>query len=267
MALNNSTAEDNGNIFNIQLNYDVNQTLDLELWDGDFRAISLHSSIEHLASDIKNIKDLLLRMQNYILSKSIEDDKANNIKDLKGVSKVAWSFILIFYESHWDSLMVDGTNRSFRNNTKSKFSPQANKKSSTSKSKNTSDSSYIFLLPLSIPVKLVKKVNEISKYFKKNALSNQKKSYAQVLANNSNSSNIIRDTLKLKKVFLKLQNKKNEIVQKIISRSKKPKPKLNMTTKSVRNRLATEPVTQKVYNVKLSFNIWLVLYMYFILYS
>ena len=37
--------------------------------------------------------------------------------------------------------------------------------------------------------------------------------------------------------------------------------------KVVRNKPATEPVTLKVHNVKLSFNIWLVLYMYFILYS
>ena len=103
LALNNSTAEDNGNIFNVQLNYDVNQALDLESWDGDFKTISLHGSIEHLASDIKNIKDLLLRMQNYILSKSIEGDKANNIKNLKEVSKVAWGFISVFYESYWDS--------------------------------------------------------------------------------------------------------------------------------------------------------------------
>ena len=35
----------------------------------------------------------------------------------------------------------------------------------------------------------------------------------------------------------------------------------------VRNKPATEPVTLKVHNVKLSFDIWLVLYMYFILYS
>jgi len=34
----------------------------------------------------------------------------------------------------------------------------------------------------------------------------------------------------------------------------------------VRNRSATEPVILKVHNVKLSFDIWLVLYMYFILY-
>jgi len=36
---------------------------------------------------------------------------------------------------------------------------------------------------------------------------------------------------------------------------------------TIRNRLATEPVMLKVYNIKLSFNIWLVLSMYFILYS
>jgi len=35
----------------------------------------------------------------------------------------------------------------------------------------------------------------------------------------------------------------------------------------VRNRPATEPVTLKVRNIKFSFDIWLVLYMYFILYS
>jgi len=35
----------------------------------------------------------------------------------------------------------------------------------------------------------------------------------------------------------------------------------------VRNRPATKPVMLKVHNVKLSFDIWLVLYIYFILYS
>jgi len=36
---------------------------------------------------------------------------------------------------------------------------------------------------------------------------------------------------------------------------------------NVRNRPATKPVMLKVYNVELSFDIWLVLYIYFILYS
>ena len=44
--------------------------------------------MEHLASNIKNIKKSLIRMQKYILGKSINGNKANNIKDLKNVSKI-----------------------------------------------------------------------------------------------------------------------------------------------------------------------------------
>ena len=42
--------------------------------------------------------------------------------------------------------------------------------------------------------------------------------------------------------------------------------KIDIIKSDVRNRLATEPVILKVHNVKLSFDIWLVLYIYFILY-
>ena len=56
--------------------------------------------MEHLISDIKNIKDSLSRMYKYILGKSINNDKANNIKNLKGVSKVAWEFISAIYKAH-----------------------------------------------------------------------------------------------------------------------------------------------------------------------
>jgi len=110
-------------MFNIQLNYDINQALDPELWDSNFQAISLHRSMEYLVSDIKNIKEFLGRMQKYIFSKVIEGNKANSIKDLEGVGKVAWKFILSLYEAHWNSLVVDDTNMLFRNKVKSKFSP------------------------------------------------------------------------------------------------------------------------------------------------
>ena len=58
-----------------------------------------------------------------------------------------------------------------------------------------------------------------------------KKSYIQVSAKTTNSSNIARKTLKIKEVFLNLQNKKIKIVQKIISDQDKPKPKIQMTIK------------------------------------
>jgi len=82
------------------LNYNINQTLDPELWDSNFWAILLYRLIEYLASNIKNIKESLGRMQKYILDKTIENNNANSIKDLKDVSKAAWRFILSLYKAH-----------------------------------------------------------------------------------------------------------------------------------------------------------------------
>jgi len=41
-TLNNSTVDNNREVLNIQLNYDINQALDPELWNGKFRAVSLY---------------------------------------------------------------------------------------------------------------------------------------------------------------------------------------------------------------------------------
>jgi len=49
----------------------------------------VHSSMEYLGSDIKIIKELLSRMEKFILDKSIDGSKANDIKDFKGLGKVA----------------------------------------------------------------------------------------------------------------------------------------------------------------------------------
>ena len=85
---------------NIQLNYDPDQALDPESWDGNFWAVSLHSSMEYLAFNALNIKESLIRMWKYIASKSIDSDKANNIKDLNGMGKAIWEFISMVYNSH-----------------------------------------------------------------------------------------------------------------------------------------------------------------------
>jgi len=76
-----------------------------------------------LASDVKNIKDSLSRMCKYILSKSIDGDKVNEVQDLKDVGKAAWEFILAIYKLYWNNLVIDETNMSFRNKVNSKFSP------------------------------------------------------------------------------------------------------------------------------------------------
>jgi len=75
------------NVFNVQLNYDSDQALDPDLWDGNFHVVSLHGSMKHLALDALNIKESLLRMRKYILGKSIESDKANKVEDFKSMGK------------------------------------------------------------------------------------------------------------------------------------------------------------------------------------
>jgi len=84
-------------------------------------------------------------------------------------------------------------------------------------------------------------VKEISKYFKKIEKPTSTKLYAQTSASSSNhndsSKNIMINTLKIKKVFPNLPNKKIESVQKIINRiNDKPKPRLNMTTKGLSHK-------------------------------
>ena len=100
---------------------------------------------------------------------------------------MAWEFLSAIYEAHWDSLSADNSNISFRNKVKSKFNHQANKPQTTNKVKKTAKSTFILVLPPPILAKLPKKVNKLSKYFKKNKKQEQKKSYAQAstLANPS----------------------------------------------------------------------------------
>jgi len=86
-------------VVNVQLSYNINQALDLESWDSDFHTISLHGSMEHLVFDIKIIKDSLSRMYKYILGKSINENKANEVQDLESIGKAAWEFLSAIYKS------------------------------------------------------------------------------------------------------------------------------------------------------------------------
>ena len=154
--------------------------------------------MEHLASDIRNIKKSLVRMKKYIYSKSIEDNKVNDIEDLKSIGKMAWKFISFFYKAHWDNLVIDNKNMLLRNKVKLEFSPYAFSKPNNNKGKNMVNSPYISSLPSPIPAKSPKEINKISKYFKRNPSFSQKKSYTQVL---SKYTNIARETLKIKEAF------------------------------------------------------------------
>jgi len=113
---------------------------------------------------------------------------------------------------------------------KSKFSPQPIKTTTNDKDKNTIKLTTISSILSPILAKSPKEVNKISKYFKKKPVPQQKKLYAQT-SSSTNASNIARNMLKIKEIFLNLQDCKIEQVQKIINNVKKSKPRFNMMTK------------------------------------
>ena len=118
----------------------------------------------------------------------------------------------------------------FRCKVKTQFSPQIIKNLVTNKGKSIDKLATVSVLSLPIPAKSYKEVVKISKIFKKNSATKEKKSYTQVSSQNTNTA---RETLKIKKAFLNLQNRKIENIQKIISGKEKPKPCINITTKEL----------------------------------
>ena len=103
-ALNNSISSslpcaDVDKNINIQLPYNPNRLIESELWDGNFHSVSLHRSLEHLASDTENIRKSMVHMATYIKNKKIETFKSNNIKDFEDIGKVAWNLISSIYKA------------------------------------------------------------------------------------------------------------------------------------------------------------------------
>jgi len=87
-------------IINIQIPYNSNASTEPELWNGSFHSISLHRSIKHIASDSKNIKDLLNFIAKYIVNKQVDFSKANNLEDFYGIGEAVWNFIFSVYETN-----------------------------------------------------------------------------------------------------------------------------------------------------------------------
>ena len=90
-------GNDNDNIINIQLPYDPNAAMEPDLWSGNFHPIFFHRSIKQIASDVKNIKDLLNFMARYILNKKVNLKTANEFKDFDSIGNAVWNFISLVY--------------------------------------------------------------------------------------------------------------------------------------------------------------------------
>ena len=120
--------------------------------------------MEHIPSDIKNIKSSLCQMTNYILNKKVERGKLNDFENLKGISNVAWDFISAIYESGWDVLIADSNNASFRNKVVAKFILKINNSniSKNNSSKSNNKLATINKLPPPIPAKSPKEVKRMT---------------------------------------------------------------------------------------------------------
>ena len=84
---------------NIQLLYDPQAPTGPELWSRSFHPISLHGSIEHFASDAKNIKVSLNFLAKYIKNKQVNGGKVNDLADFDGMGDAIWNFISSVYEA------------------------------------------------------------------------------------------------------------------------------------------------------------------------
>jgi len=94
---------------------------ELELWDGSFHPILLHGSLEHLASNSKNIRESLNHVAKYISNKQIDPKKSNDVEDLKDVGKAVWNLISFVYQSSWNLLYTDNNSATLRQKVALKF--------------------------------------------------------------------------------------------------------------------------------------------------
>ena len=86
-------------VINIQLPYDPQAPAKPELWSGFFHPISLHGSIEHFASDSKNIKVSFNFLTKYIKNKQTNGNTINNLSDFDGMGNAIWNIISSVYEA------------------------------------------------------------------------------------------------------------------------------------------------------------------------
>jgi len=126
-------------VINIQLPYDPQAPTEPKLWSGSFYPISLHGSIEHFASDSKNIKVLLNFLAKYIQGKQANGNKVNDLSNFNGMGNAIWNFISSVYASKWDALFTDQKTNTLRSKISSKFTlrtppPNGNSKKDTPKS-------------------------------------------------------------------------------------------------------------------------------------
>ena len=157
-------------------------------------------------------------MRKFIAGKSINGNKANDLKDLNSIGKAIWEFISMVYDSHWDSLYVNNNNTTFRSKFKSKFSPQVkNIQSLVNKGKEVAKPLFVLVIPPLFQPNRTKKSKKFWNSLKKIEKPATNKLYTQALLLKSkfnvSSSDIAINMLKIKEIFLNLPNRKIDTIQ------------------------------------------------------
>ena len=242
------------NTINIQLSYDPQALTKPELWSGFFHPISLHGSIEHFASDVKNIKVTLNFMAKYIQNKQVNGGKVNDLNNFDGMGDAIWNFISLVYAAKWDALYTDQKTNTLRSKILLKFTPRIPPtKGNANKETPKSVPVTIYKAP-SLPLLLAKSKKEISvisKYFQpknhsvRNKIqpSNDKsgKSYAQASKPLTNTSEV----LKIKEIFSLLNAQKIDQVNSIVNGQNKQKPRIKMTMKGPSRKHVIIPMSSE----------------------
>jgi len=175
-------------------------------------------------------------ISDFINNRELKNNREADIPFLSNFGQITFDFISSISKEGWDQLKIDRDNKIFHELIKNEFTtkvPISSKGKKANKFLPVKLVEFLKLSLLQLFTRPLKKVLEKSKFYRKNAPSKYKKtmeitklSYVQV------SSKSINNILKIKKNFPELSNKKIKELNKLIfSKSKKPKPKINMTTK------------------------------------
>jgi len=163
-----ASINNDDNIINIRLPYNPNIPMEPELWSSNFHPISLHRSVEQIASDTKSIKDSLNFIERYINNKKVNPSKTNNLLDFNGIGDSIWNFISAVYQANWDMFYTDNKFTTLRAKITSKFMPRI-ALSNNKNNKETTKTVPVTIDKVSPPppllVKSKREVNVISKYF------------------------------------------------------------------------------------------------------
>ena len=168
--------DNDDNVINIQLLYNPNTPIEPELWSGSFYLISLHGSMEQIASDTKSIKDSLNFMARYINNKKVNPLKANDLLDFNSIGGSIWNFISAVYQANWDTFYTDNKSTTLKAKITSKFMSRiAPSNSNKEMTKTVLVTTNKIPPPPPLPVKSKREVNIISKYFQNKKLSAENK--------------------------------------------------------------------------------------------